>query len=401
MIKLILVVLFSSSLGWSGQEVGNGGDGVFCQASVDNSFSGFYSLDYLLTVPSANQNLDLAQIASIHQSLQRIRFRLEKVFPEFSESLNEFVSLIGNRDSEQRRVWEESPFGLIDIKDEKMIAQVPANCRSGERIQIQQAIVRQTPIFSGDEKRKELIIYKFVPSLLRDLETTSPVQLSFLYIHEWLWELSHDVDLNRRINRFLHSTDFETMSREDIRDRLVSWGLRIPRETPAKEFNFDWCPADPSSAKKLLKQLSQGAAAKILAPEGAVYGRQTICRVQAQFGCVVADQEIYGSPTSDVSLVWKPENSPKPFVFSGRMPALVRFNCALDPNTAQFDCTPLAASWPSFPNYNGTSQAGVTGRVGANGCIRMYQRENSWWLFPDGRFERREDHEFLFSANIK
>ncbi|MGZ5280578.1 MAG: hypothetical protein ACXWC9_11570, partial [Pseudobdellovibrionaceae bacterium] len=301
MIKLFLVVFFSSSLVWGGQEVGNGGDGVFCQSTVGTSFSGFYSLDYLLTYKSANQNSDIVPITSIHQSLVRIQSRLEKVFPEFSESFNEFVGLIGNRTYKYRRAWEESPFGLIDLKDEKMIAQVPANCRKGDHIQIQQAIVRQAPIFSGDEKRKELIIYKFVPSLLQGLEKTSPVQLSFLYIHEWLWDISHDVDLNRRINRFLHSTDFETMSREDTRDRLVSLGLRIPRETAAKEFNFDWCPADPAYAKNLLKQLSHEMTPKTLTQQGAVYGRQTTCRAQAQYGCVVADQAIYGSPQSDVS----------------------------------------------------------------------------------------------------
>jgi len=399
MFKLLLMFLFLPLHIFAGQEVGNGGDAVLCKAVSDNSFSGFYSLDYLLTFQSSNDNADIFSVDSARQSLNRIESLIEKNLPEFSESFHEFVNMIGNRDYRSRRIWEEAPFGLVDIKDEKMIALVPTNCRTADSIQIQQVVVRQNPIFSGDEEGKELIVYKFVPSLLKDLEKTSPLQLSFLYVHEWLWDISHDVDLNRRINRFLHSKDFEAMSIKDVRGMLSSFGLRIPKDISAKEYRFDWCPADPTYAQNLLKQLASETESKILTQGGAVYGRATTCRDQPQFGCIVGDQTIYGSDTSDMSLTWSPIYSQAPFIFGGNNPTLIAFSCALDPNTAQFECSPLTTSyWSGFPR---NSQVGVTGRIGANGCIRMYQREIKRWVTPNGQLDHREDNEFLFSTIIK
>lgn len=240
MIKFILLIcVFSINL-WAGQEIGNGGDSVHCVASDKNQFSGLYSLDYLLTYQETNANNDIVQVATLQESLLRITRLLKKKAPEFMEGFDDFVGLIQNKDVAQARFWEEAPFGLIDLKDEKMVNLVPANCRQGNAVQIVQTVIRQDPEASGVSPGK--VLYKYVPSIFEKLEKQNPIQLSFLLVHEWLWDVSSNVDRNRRINRFLHSNEFELLTRDQTITKLKALGLQIPDvKIPSPEAKFCRC----------------------------------------------------------------------------------------------------------------------------------------------------------------
>jgi hypothetical protein len=47
-------------------------------------------------------------------------------------------------------------------------------------------------------------------------------------VHEWLWDLSPNVDRNRRINHFLHSKKIEQLSPNEVQEYLKGMGLYIP-----------------------------------------------------------------------------------------------------------------------------------------------------------------------------
>lgn len=219
---VVLVVLGFAVTGFSaGGEVGNGGDVITCVASAENSFSGKYSLDFILT-SGANE---LASVSSHTASLARIENIFYNNLPEYYESFRSYVSLINNRDFSKNRIWESAPYGLIDLKDESIVSLVPSNCTRNGKIEVVQAVIRMNPLFSGTPA--DTIIYKFVPAIFDELKDDRPLQLSFLLVHEWLWEVSKNVERNRRINHFLHSKFIEGLSQKSLRSQIKGLGLSL------------------------------------------------------------------------------------------------------------------------------------------------------------------------------
>lgn len=205
-------------------EVRNGGDSVRCIAAAQSPFSGLYSLDYLLTYRSGNDNADVGQFANWTVSKNRIARILERNSPDLSYSFQEFLSDIDNEvDYTRRRIWQEAAFGLIDLKDEALIRKLPANCRSGQSqdgsVQVLQSVTRI--------KRPDLTIYEFDPEILDELKSIQPLQYSFLMIHEWLWDLTSNVKKIRDMNRFLHSIQADALSPQDFRLAVLRLGIEL------------------------------------------------------------------------------------------------------------------------------------------------------------------------------
>ncbi|HEX4926262.1 MAG TPA: hypothetical protein VFV50_19365, partial [Bdellovibrionales bacterium] len=197
----VFMVLFASQAFASGGAVGNGGDAVVCRPSSQNKFNGYYALDYLAKYQS---NLDAVPAASIEQALNRIEAGLHAKLPELWPSFREFRNNVFNtRDFTRKHIWEEAAFGLVDLKDEALVERLPENCRAGDKIAVVQAVIRQPPSVAGLPEYK--VKYKFVPQVTEALRRQNPVQLSFLIVHEWLWDFSKNVDRNRVINYLLHS----------------------------------------------------------------------------------------------------------------------------------------------------------------------------------------------------
>lgn len=253
MITLLFLMSFHSA--HAGQDAGSGGDTVECVRSAENSFSGTYALDYLLTYKESNKNADIVSVKTLDESISRLRQNLVEKLPELVESFDEFMKLVRNEDVALPRFWEEAPFGLVDIKDEEIINLVPMNCRQNGQVKIVQTIIRLNPAKVGTEKYK--LIYKYVPHLFQSLYTDNPLQLSFLLVHEWLWDLSHNVEKNRRLNRVFHSKELETLNREQLRIKLTTLGLEIPQKVSSEDFRYDSCPADSNAVRMLMGKIYQ------------------------------------------------------------------------------------------------------------------------------------------------
>ena len=201
--------------------VGNGGDSVLCQQTADNPFVGYYSLDYLMTYNSSNQNSDLVEVFDWNESYQRISGMLERNHPDLSYSFEAFVRHLDNQlDYTRERIWQEASFGLVDLKDERMIRRLPKNCQrfseDGE-LELIQTVIRQ--------QKPNLVVYEYDPTILKEFRTLAPLQYSFLLIHEWLWDLTQDVKVIRDANRFLHSSTSELLTPEKFGEAIANIGL--------------------------------------------------------------------------------------------------------------------------------------------------------------------------------
>lgn len=202
-------------------EVLGGGDAVFCRPVEGSPFSGYYSLDYLLTMRESG---GLSDVISIEQSLERIGRNIQQKLPEFYSSWDEFHSTYLNSDFRLPRIWQESPNGLIEIGGEGFIGDLPTNCKNGNRVAIVQAAVRDA---SGPSVPPGKILYHYVPSVFRALESSAALQLSFIVVHEWLWDIVSNPEINRRLDHFLHSRQFLEMSTEDVRDYVAGMGVSL------------------------------------------------------------------------------------------------------------------------------------------------------------------------------
>lgn len=377
MIDIFLQIGLYSTLTLAGQDVGNGGDVVDCVASSDSPFQGTYSLDYLVTYQESNLNQDIVKVASISESLGQLRKLLSEKLPEYIQSFDEFSKLILNKDILKPRIWEEAPFGLIDIHDENLISLVPTNCRVNNTLRITQAVVRQTSYFTGVSDEK--LIYKYVPKIFQKLEKESPLQLSFVLIHEWLWDLSHNVDRNRRLNRFFHSQEFQSLSKDQVREKLSALGLLLSKKVPPDEMRFDYCSADPGYAKNLAAQVREKKRIE-LSNEILSLLRKTQCEVDDVGGCEVGRQIFYELEPRFSPLISAVEagnqitiqfEHSKPYV----MPAILQ--CLLDEASADLVCGPNDGTSVDGMRFGfPASLSSIKGTVGANGCIRLYDYVN-------------------------
>jgi hypothetical protein len=226
-----------SALAQPGQDVGNGGDLIQCRPSTENPFAGTLSLDYVLTY----QEDELSAPPTLDASLDRIsRLLLEKV-PTLHESFRKFrASLFNASNPSFPYLWIPVADGLVNVHDEDLNAaeRVPDNCRDGDLIPLAQAVIRQDPAVTG---AGSVVIHKYMANALKKLAAESPLQASFLLVHEWLWNLSDNVHRNRMIDRFLHSAALEAMSAEETQAFLKELGLHVPPVLPEDLFDTEHC----------------------------------------------------------------------------------------------------------------------------------------------------------------
>lgn len=217
----LLLAMLCAPLARAQVDVGNGGDVVACRQSPDNNLKGYYSLDYLVTYEERTN--PLVETTDARANLERIARVLQDKVPGLGESLLRYTRLIENANPARHRLWREANFGLVDLKDEYLVDTLPANCKTDGEVKVVQAAIRLTPAAAGVVPRT--ITYKYVPSVFRDLEKSAPLQLSFLLLHEWLWDISGNVQSNRNINRLLHSQDLTTLSAPELIGKLKSLGI--------------------------------------------------------------------------------------------------------------------------------------------------------------------------------
>lgn len=221
---LVLGLCAQTTFAAIGGEAGNGGNATICFADPKTPFLGDYAIDYLLTF--RNGNTDIAKVNSWDDSKNRILRILEKgKTKELYNSFMHFVETMDNKtDYTRYRIWLEAPFGLVQLNDQKMIAQLPKSCvikvfepLGKESETVIQAVVR----VPGPGK---IIRYNYDPAQIEKMKKV-PLQYSFLMTHEWLWDVTTDVTVLRELNRYIHSTAAENATQAQYQATLEALGI--------------------------------------------------------------------------------------------------------------------------------------------------------------------------------
>lgn len=275
-ISLILgVALILCQQARAGVDYGNGGDLLYCTETGSAEGFTYRSLDYeVAAATAADAGLELVPVNHASESMGRIINLLRKKQPALADSFADFLKYHRNfSDVSQPRVWRHLVgFRPMPIHDEELDpALIPAACKSpnGEP-RLRQVVVRHT--------LPAKIVYDFnfmiLGDLARNVDPVSQTQVSYLYVHEWLWDIVTTAKTGRMINRFLHSTALADLSAEEVAAELAELG--IPDQLPD--------PYVPSPSRLLIGKyhLISGAEPWYVVPvyRGEILARLTMHRIE-------------------------------------------------------------------------------------------------------------------------
>jgi hypothetical protein len=214
--------------------IDNGGDKLTClpdDALRDGPlpyFEGDYFLDYVLTFDRVVRASDDPTATDWPGLRRRVETILRDKMPAAAASFSRYADLVGNTDPAQERTWRAVREDLTDLKDEQLTETLPDNCEhrdgTGRMVPNIQQLVRRTETRSETASRVE---YAYDFDELERLRTESPLQYSYLLVHEWLWDFTQAPYILRSVNRLLHQKSAETMPAEAFRERLAANGIEI------------------------------------------------------------------------------------------------------------------------------------------------------------------------------
>lgn len=200
-----------------GHDQGNGGDIIECASEAKT-----FSLDYVLAKEVFGDNVNIVPVADHRASLLRIYKLIESKFPKLSPSFLQFIEDINNR-SDSGKTYQWNTFGSLTYLNDQHFTSLPLFCQpnKGETSKVIQAVIRQEVTTDPSFPQYQFLVAQGV------FKRLDPLQRSFLYLHEWLWEFSSDVVQNRKLNYFLHSELMDQLSTEEIIETLHIYGVQL------------------------------------------------------------------------------------------------------------------------------------------------------------------------------
>lgn len=212
---LMLALFVAGNIAHAGHEVRNGGDIIQCGNSA-----AFKTLDYVMAHHVFRRTFSLAKVETDKSSMRQIGRAIKAKLPELSGSFDEFVAHLDNEtDFSKPYVWDSAFFELNDIPDEQ-VERLPWACQYRHSFVVIQAVIRHETTYPGSTRK--FVRFQYDQTTVPALE---PLQKSFLWVHEWLWGVSSDAEVVRRVNYYLHSTAFLRHSSAQARRQLLKFGL--------------------------------------------------------------------------------------------------------------------------------------------------------------------------------
>lgn len=226
MIKIssLLVSLFFAGQVFAGQS-GSGGDMITCRSSTSNPLNGVYILDYVAAYD--NQTVFVDPRGNVSEKIwknlyeksldKKLTSEGKKILADMALSFLNFYQsaekqIFQKIDYKNYFIWMPQPFGIIDVSDEHLVQIIPDNCKTTkgneEIINLKQAVVR--------ESHEHGAIFRYDPAVLTTLRNSSPLQISFLLVHEWLREDLEDTRVLRDVTKLLHTQEFNDASAQEM-----------------------------------------------------------------------------------------------------------------------------------------------------------------------------------------
>jgi hypothetical protein len=199
-----------------GGVAGGGGNSILCNDGK------YYSYDFVLTQKSTGRMIQaFGQMQEPTQILQRIADIMAMKVPAMAASLNDFIASLTTNEFDvnfSSRVWVAGLNPLAPLGDESRL-RIPAMCLDSKgEPKIFQSVVR----FINDAN---VIQYNYDERQVYELSHNSPLQVSFLYIHEWLRDYTQNPGVIMNIDRMLHEDGWITASPEGLLAAMKRYGL--------------------------------------------------------------------------------------------------------------------------------------------------------------------------------
>lgn len=171
-----------------------------------------YSWHFIQARPQMNLiRASYLKAKSANEILDGIVEQLVPIHPELSAKLREFKT---------SRQWNQDSHQVFTLDDANKTV-LPAECKSGsEKVELYQAVTRT---------KKKQVVYLYGANILKALEENHPLQLSFLYVREFLRDFTDDPVVLMKVNQLLHQ-DLSQYSFYHFERKVKNLGLKkLPR----------------------------------------------------------------------------------------------------------------------------------------------------------------------------
>lgn len=221
-----------SKINTGGFTVRKSGDLITCTAPTEaaapgRQFEGIYSLDYLLSATKENL-ADEVDVQNWDESTARLGRIIAEKLPAALPRFQQYVSLIENQDPAKSMVWQPSDLALLHLPLPDLEQMPPANCLETVNGVVQPRIT-QMVVRKNIDTVSHQVHFLYDKAKFEQLKSNPALakQLSFLLLHEWLWDLTDKVWVNLALNRLLHSKKIDSMSPEEFRTYLASLDIDV------------------------------------------------------------------------------------------------------------------------------------------------------------------------------
>ena len=209
---------------------GNGGDKVYCQENTqdyEGKIHGHLFLDKLSAYMSGYSNDEM------YQSVAEVISNLKTKIPTLAIDLDKMVQAYKAKSRTGAYVWQKvTP---TEINDENLFFKIPDHCEGS----LKQVVIRT-------RYNSNRAYFRYNAKQMKNLEK----QLSWVFVHELLWDHYNNADEIRLVNTFLHQKDFSELSSSNYILELNSIASRTNFISLA-QFNL------LSDAKVLLQSLEE------------------------------------------------------------------------------------------------------------------------------------------------
>ena len=197
---------------------GGGGNSILCNDGK------YYSYDFILTQKTQGRmNQAFRNMRDPIEMLRAIQRTMAFKIPAMANSLNDFISSLQSSEFDVSplgggRIWIPGLNPLAPLGDESRL-RVPSMCldNRGEP-KIYQTVIRF-------ENESHVVQYNFDERQVLALRQNGALQVSFLYIHEWLRDYIQDAMVIMNIDRMLHEEGWITATPEGVLSALRRYGM--------------------------------------------------------------------------------------------------------------------------------------------------------------------------------
>ena len=147
--------------------------------------------------------------------VRAIAQRLLQINRGMSDSLSKFVEFNEDPiDLTKDQVWEMSTNPLINLDDQDLM-RIPKSClaNAATDFKLYQAVVR----YKLGWGKTSIVHFAADSTVLNELESNAPLQLSYLYIHEWLRSYTENAHVLSMANQILHAEKWPTIEGDFVR----------------------------------------------------------------------------------------------------------------------------------------------------------------------------------------